>query len=140
MSTQNAIITTHNLDFEGAESPYAKLLNDDHKLFRIGTCGGQYGYTSDSFYIISVINKEPNNGHLNDVFEWFEYSCKTSGRNLLVLECMNEDFYQHLLTKRGFLPLDKDKKNCIKVFNKAQYKKLLKRGNEIIMAGSLKCV
>lgn len=140
MSSQSEITTTHNLDFESAESPYEVFFKDGHKLFRIGTCEGQYGSTKDSYYILSVKNNTPHNGHLDDVFEWFENSCKRDGRNLLVLECMNPKFYLHLISKRDFIPLDADGTNCIKVFNKSLYKKLLKRGNEIIMAGSLKCV
>ncbi len=129
----NAITTTHNLNFEASESFLGRL-------FRVGTCEGQWGGTADSLYILSVINNEPNNGHLNDVFEWFEYSCKQHHLNLLVLECFNSDFYDHLITKRGFVKLDEGRKNVIKVFNKKSYRKLLKNGNAIIMAGSLNCI
>lgn len=135
----NAITTTHNLDFEVAESPY-NIFNDGHKLFRIGTCEGQWGSTPDSYYILSVKNNIKNNGHLDDVFEWFEYSCKRDNRNLLVLECLNHRFYSHLLTKRGFVSLDSEKENCIKVFNVELYNQLKKYGNQIIKAGSLRCL
>lgn len=132
----NAVITQNRLDFECANSPYS----EGHKMFRIGTCDGQWGCTSDSYFILSVINKEAGNGHLNDVFEWFEYSCKRDNKNLLVLECMNNDFYNHLLNKRGFVSLDTTKENCIKVFNKKSYKKLLRKGNEILKRGPLTCI
>jgi hypothetical protein len=131
--------STHNLLFEAAESPYA-ILDSDHQMFRIGTCEGQWGYTTDSYYILSVTNKEQGNGHLDDVFEWFENSAKRDGRNLLVLECLNNKFYQHLLNKRGFKPLDKEQNNCIKIFNKKQYNKLLRDGNEILIKGTLNCI
>lgn len=137
--SSNAIITTHKLDFEVAESPY-DVFKDGHKMFRIGTCEGQWGCTKDSFYILSVKNSVPNNGHLDDVFEWFEYSCKRDGRNLLVLECMNSKFYQHMIYRRGFVALDEQRRNCIKIFNTTFYNELLKRGNGIIQAGSLQCV
>lgn len=124
--------TTHNLSFEVAESKYGTL-------YRIGTCEGQWGSTSDSYYILSVINNEPGNGHLDDVFDWFENSCKRDGKNLLILECLNEEFYKHLLSKRGFIALDANKENCIKVFNKKSYRRLLRKGNEMLSAPSMKC-
>lgn len=130
----NAITTEHKLDFECAESPYS----NSHKMFRIGTCEGQWGNTKDSYFILSVLNTKPNNGHLNDVFEWFEYSAKRDGKNLLVLECMNERFYKHLIEDRGFIPLDNNNENCIKVFNQKEYERLLKYGNELLDK-NLKC-
>lgn len=133
-----AFQTTHKLGFEAADSPY-DIFGDGHKMFRIGTCEGQWGSTDDSYFIISVINSEPGNGHLDDVFEWFEYSCLRDGKNLLVLACFNNGFYRHLLSKRGFKPLDKKEDNCIKIFNERSYRKLLKKGNTILKAGSLVC-
>ncbi len=139
----NAVVTTHKLDFEVSDSPYVKCFPDwaklDHKLFRVGTCDGQWTSTEDSFVIISIANRKPGNGHLNDVFEWFEWSCRTAGKNLLVVELLNDSFYRHLIKKRGFVPLDKEKMNCIKIFNKKKYRHLLKKGNEIIIPGILKC-
>ncbi|MEK6884973.1 MAG: hypothetical protein AABY22_35405 [Nanoarchaeota archaeon] len=110
---ENSFITTHNLDFEAPESPYSFLFGDETKLFRIGTCTGQWGCNKNGYYILSVINDEPGNGHLNDVFEWFEFSSKRDNKNLLVLECMNNRFYNHLISKRGFNPIDKN--NVIKI-------------------------
>jgi hypothetical protein len=128
----NAIKTTHNLDFESA--PYATGIF----RFRIGTCSGQWGSCKDCYYIMSVFNEEPGNGHLEDVFEWFEYSCERDHRNLLVLYFLNDDFYDHLIEKRSFIPLDKKGENVIKIFNKKAYKKLLKKGNDLLEAGTLK--
>lgn len=136
---QNAIETTHKLDFLTAQNDFS-LFRGDGNLFKVGTCRGQWGNTNDSYYILSVINEVKGNGHLDDVFEWFEYSCKRDGKNLLILECFNKRFYEHLITKRGFIPLDKDKCNCVKIFNPKQYKKLLKYGNEIIRPGTLACI
>ncbi len=132
---KNDLITTHNLDFESAEHDSSLFL-----LFRIGTCVGQWGSTDDSYYIVSVINHEPGNGHLEDVFEWFEFSCKRDNKNLLVLECMNEGFYLNLVSKRGFIPLDAAGNNVIKVFNQQLYEQLKLHGNEIIMPGTLQCI
>lgn len=132
----NAIETTHKLDFECARSPYS----NSHMMYRIGTVTGQWGYTADSYFIISFLNQNPGNGHLNDVFEWFEYSAKRDNKNLLILECMNERFYKHLISKRNFVKLDKTNKNCIKVFNRHLFRKLLRNGNTIIKKGSLTCI
>jgi len=123
------LITSHQLPFQvGKEKWFG------HSVYRIGTCHGQWGDTWDSFYILSVMNDEPGNGHLQDVFEWFEFSCKKYGKNLLVLACWNKEFYQHLLVKRGFIALDKMGDNCIKIFNRPAYKKLLKQGNHLMRA------
>jgi hypothetical protein len=144
MSTP-AIITTHKLAFEVAPSPYASMelwgkAQMTEQLFRVGTCTGQWGSLKDSFYILSVVNSTPGNGHLQDVFEWFENSCKIYKRNLLVLEIMTPRFYEHLLGKRGFIELDEGKKNVVKIFNQDLYDKLLLNGNEILKKGSLRCV
>ncbi len=137
----NDFITTHTLDFEMADSPYNVIgYNDGHKMFRVGTCEGQWGVLNDSYYILAIINSVKGNGHFNDVLQWFEYSCKMDDKNLLILECMNKNFYSHLISKRGFIALDKNNENCIKVFNRAKYKWLKKEGNEILMKGSLKCI
>ena len=133
---ENVIQTKHKLDFGVAPSPY----DNEHMKFRVGTCEGLCGSTQDSYFILAITNKEQGNGHLDDVFEWFEYSAKRDGKNLMVLECMNERFYKHLLAKRDFIPLDAKGENCIKVFNRKQYKRLLKNGNELLMKGTLKCV
>lgn len=64
---------------------------------------------------ISVINSQPGNGHLDDVFQWFESSCKRDKKALIVMELMNERFKKHLLEKRGFSDMGKD--NVIKIIN-----------------------
>lgn len=125
--------STNNLGFEVAHHPL-------YMAYRIGTCHGQWGVVNKCYYILSVINNSPGNGHLNDVFEWFEFACKRDNYNLMVLEIVNSQFYLHLITKKGFIPLDADGINVIKVFNKPAYEDLLKNGNEIIQAGTLKCL
>jgi len=89
--------TIHHLPFE-----VANWITPDFLLFQIGTCNGQWRYTGKSYDILSIKNSEPGNGHLNDVFEWFEYSCKRDHKNLVVLELFNEQFKIHLIKKRGF--------------------------------------
>lgn len=91
--------STHELDFEVADW-YA---DPEMKLYRIGTCEGLWMSTPESYCIISVISSQPGNGHLDDVFEWFENSCKRDGKSLKVLELFNERFEHHLKNKRGFI-------------------------------------
>lgn len=129
----NAIITKNKLDFLVSDSPYVIVGQTfPHLLFKVGTCHGQWGCAKDSYFILSVMNSEIGNGHLDDVFQWFEYSAKRDGKNLIVLECINDRFYNHLLYKRGFEPLDNTQTNCIKIFNQKQYNWLLENGNEVI--------
>lgn len=124
--------TKHNLEFEARPGRFA------HMEYRVGTVTGQWGTTSDSYYVLSFLNHEPNNGHLDDVFEWFEFSCKRDENNLIILECFNERFYQHLLSKRDFKALDKGCTNAIKVFNTKAYKRMLRVGNKIIQPKTLR--
>src|ERR1044071_4356783 len=126
--------TTHKLAFEVANNLNPLLGN--HALYRIGTCTGQWGCTADSYWILSILNRSPGNGHLQDVFEWFENSCKRDNKNLLVLSIFSKRFYEHLILKRGFIPLDEDGENVIKVFNRKAYRMLKKKGNEILQAGT----
>lgn len=61
------------------------------------------------------MNKEPGNGHLTDVFEWFEYSCKQDKKILLVREFFNDEFYKHCIEKRGFVQVP-NTKDLMKTF------------------------
>lgn len=106
----NAITTTHNLDFE-----VAPWVTPEFTRFRIGTCDGLWAKEDRGYAILSVVNDQPGNGHLDDVFEWFEFAAKRDNTDLLVLEIMNESFKKHLTTKRGFVPIDND--NLIKKFS-----------------------
>ncbi|MCL2596250.1 MAG: hypothetical protein FWD66_01020 [Paludibacter sp.] len=117
---ENALTTTHNLDFETA-------LYFNYYRYRVGTCHGLWGVDKDYYYILAIKNEERHNGHLEDVFQWFEYSCKRDNYNLIILEIMNKDFYRHLIEKRGFVPLDKGGANVVKIFNKKAYRKLLEK-------------
>ena len=99
--------STHNLLFETAP-----FYTPDAIRFRVGTCTGIYSYESTKYIIIGITNHEQGNGHLDDVFEWFENSCKRDKKNLMVAEIMNRRFRKHLIEKRGFTALDED--NVIK--------------------------
>lgn len=114
--TGNAIITTHKLDFEVAPfKPFGIEMEANMKRFRVGTIDGLYSITSESINIIAITNSVKGNGHLNDVFEWFEFSCTNSKMNLMVLEIWNKKFMKHLIKKRGFR--QSNKLNVIKYFN-----------------------
>lgn len=133
MKPKNELITTHELDFLNAIHPV------HGNMFKIGTCEGVWGSTPDCYYILFVGNKKPGNGHLTDVFEWFEFSCKRDNRNLIMLECMNKNFYMHLITKRGFQQMDAACTNAIKVFNPLGFEYLKKNGNKMIQPITLTC-
>lgn len=99
--------STHNLPFE-----VAQYIMPDVLAYRVGTCTGIYSWDAKNYIIIGITNHEQNNGHLDDVFEWFENSCKRDKKNLMVAEIMNRRFMKHLIEKRGFTVLDED--NVIK--------------------------
>ena len=100
--------STHNLDFEVAD-----WYDPTFQRFRVGTCEGLWGDDGKSYIIVDITNNSPGNGHLNDVFEIFENSCKRDGKSLKVVEIMNAGFMQHLINKRDFkkIPGDNVEKN-----------------------------
>ncbi len=57
----------------------------------------------DSYDILSIRNRCKHNGHLEDVFEWFEKSCRRDKKVFRVLEVWNKRFKRHLIEKRGFM-------------------------------------
>lgn len=107
----NEVTTTHKLDFLSTPFEY----DETFTKFKVGTCHGLYGSTTDFYSIIAIINENPGNGHFTDVLEWFEHSCRRDKKSLRVVEIWNESLYVHLLKKRGFKPIDK--LNVVKRFN-----------------------
>jgi len=103
-------ISSHGLDFEVAPGRF------EWSQFRVGTCKGMWRSTDTSYDILAILNEEKGNGHLEDVFEWFENSCKRDNKDLKVLEVWNKDFKKHLIDKRGFIDIGGD--NVIKKFRK----------------------
>ena len=95
--------SSHGLDFEVADWIMGPFIQ-----FRIGTCHGLWGVTGESYDILAIDNKEKGNGHLEDVFEWFENSCRRDNRDLKVLEVWNKAFKKHLIEKRGFIDIGGD--------------------------------
>lgn len=103
------LTTTHKLQFEVAPPPFG-----DFMLFRVGSCHGQWRSTPTTYDILSIINNDKHNGHLDDVFEWFEFCAKRDNLNLRVLQTWNKRFRNHLINKRGFKVIDS--LNLIKTF------------------------
>lgn len=99
---KNAVQTKHNLDFEACEWQCMGVIDSDFQKFRIGTCEGLWKATDESYEILAITNNQPGNGHLDDVLQWFEHSCKRDGKSLKILECWNKAFKMHLIRKRGF--------------------------------------
>lgn len=102
----NAIRTIHNLPFEASDYFQHYGIDDGYgwKGFRIGTCEGLWTEKGRCYRILALMNKDPHNGHLDDVFQWFMYSCKRDGFPLVVHEVMNKAMGRILL-KRDFLPV-----------------------------------
>lgn len=107
----NAIQTKHNLDFEARQWHRDKRVME----FKVGTCHGLYNFQGGRMVIISIVNDSPGNGHLEDVFEWFEFAAKAQGVDLMIAEFMNDRFKKHCIEKRGYKPLGSE--NVIKKFS-----------------------
>ena len=93
--------STNNLSFG-----VAPFYDPSITKFEVGTCKGIYTCESTRYVIIAVTNDERGNGHLQDVFDWFENSCKRDKKDLMVAELMNERFKKHLIEKRGFVAIE----------------------------------
>lgn len=103
----NHIETKHNLDFFSA--PYPNLFEDETWIqYKVGTVTGLWNVDVDNYIILSFVNSEAGNGHLQDVFQWFENSCKRDNKNLVIKEIVNERFYNHLINKRGFVTTEEE--------------------------------
>jgi hypothetical protein len=94
----NAIETTHKLDFEACPWP----ISPDQTAYRIGTCHGIYYFSDEGINLIVIHNDNPGNGHLEDVFEWFEYACRAQGCDLYIRSFFNKRFKKHCIEERGF--------------------------------------
>lgn len=106
--------SSHKLDFLSChwDNPFNI---DGWQAFKVGTVHGTWNSTENSYDILAIINDEPGNGHLNDVLEWFENSCKRDGKSLRILALWNKKFAHHLVTKRSFAYEQDD--NVIKRFS-----------------------
>lgn len=100
---KNAVTTTHKLDFEVADwYGHEKI-----KVFRVGSCHGQWFWLEVKGFgqclcLLSVMNEFPGNGHLEDVFQWFENSAKRAKVPFMMMDFENQAFKKHCIEKRGF--------------------------------------
>jgi hypothetical protein len=94
-------VSSHKLIFEVAPWKHDKHI----QLYRVGTCNGQWFVSDLAYHILSVENSCPGNGHLDDVFEWFEQSCKRDRMPLMIMDFFNQRFKEHCINKRGFIPI-----------------------------------
>jgi len=108
---KSAIKTKHKLAF------YSRPWRDHPFIeeFKIGTCNGQWQYGITGLEIISIINNVPGNGHLEDVFQWFEYAAARDKKPLIIREFFNDRFKTHSISKRLFRPI-KGTDNVVKHF------------------------
>ena len=97
--------STHNLAFKIAKYPIQLVSNVEWIAFKIGTCEGLFCFNGVCYQILAINNKEMNNGHFQDVLDWFENSCKRDKVSLQFLQIMNKRFKKHLVEKRGFVLL-----------------------------------
>jgi hypothetical protein len=104
----------HKLNFEVADCTFNIDPKIDWKMFRVGTCEGMWSSNDTSYDILAISNDVKGNGNLNDVFQWFEYSCRRDNRALRILEVWNADFKNHLINKLQFEDIGGD--NLIKYF------------------------
>lgn len=93
--------STHGLGFKGAPQIVSGEQTGLTK-FEVGTCRGLYKITDIAVEIHAVINDEPGNGHMDDVFEWFEGIAK-HGKVPLVVLGASPEFKIELSQKRDFL-------------------------------------
>lgn len=98
------------MPFETREWYLSKEFNE----FRIGTCEGLWRSKDKYYEILSVVNNDPGNGHLEDVLDWFENSCRRDKYHLKILDIMNEKFKKHLIEKRNFIDIGND--NVLKIY------------------------
>ena len=102
--SNNVLITTHKLNFESRQW-FVVLDGLYWHEYRIGTVHGLWRSTDTTYDILAFENTKPGNGHLDDVFQWFENSCKRDKKSLKIMEMMNETFKTHLMVKRGFVEI-----------------------------------
>lgn len=101
--------STHKLSFEVAD-----WITDDYKQFRIGTMEGLWVSTKETYDILALKNNSKGNGHFQDVFDWFENSCRRDKKDLRILEVDNKRLRKHLVNKRGFKCVDNVNNNYLK--------------------------
>jgi hypothetical protein len=74
---------------------------DGWRNFRVGTCTGLWRDAEGAYEILSIINRNPGNKHVEAVFWHFYQSCKRDKRNFIIREVMNPGLAAKLI-KLGF--------------------------------------
>lgn len=103
--------STHKLEFL-----VAPWITEDFTRFKIGTVNGIWTSTKNTYDILGIDNDCPGNGHFDDVFEWFENSCKRDKKDFRILEVWNKRLRKHLTEKRGFVLESKKGPSYIKKY------------------------
>jgi len=116
------IITTHSLPYEQRHcEPWELNRFPDHSGFRIGTVDGIFRFIATDAIMVSVVNNsDPGNGHIEDFYEWFEYSAVLNGCDLIIAAVLNKRFLGHLLRKRGFTLLQGPGNTVVKRLKKLE--------------------
>jgi hypothetical protein len=70
--------------------------------FICGTVDGIFTVEKERVVMIGIGNMQPGNGHITDVFQWFERACRELKKNFWIVEIINEGFYRHLVEKHCF--------------------------------------
>lgn len=97
--------TSHGLGF--FSMPYKRpWVQSEWHSFKIGTVYGLYQFQEKQFRILAIKNDNKNNGHLEDMLEWFYCSCIRYGTPLVIMDVINPRFEKHLKTKRGFMKIE----------------------------------
>lgn len=109
--------STHNLHFMCAPHDFQIIDPGDVPWvkFKIGTCEGLWRAKNKNYEILAIKNHEPGNGHFQDMFDWFENSCKRDKHSLVVIQVDNKRLKKHLLEKRGFIEHEKEYNSVIKI-------------------------
>lgn len=95
------MISTHKLDFELRPYNQQMIKNKTYLEFRIGCIEGLYTCHNKCYEILALKSSNKGSGHMIDVLEWFEASCKRDKCSLKICEIMNKRLYEYLV-KKGF--------------------------------------
>lgn len=97
--------STNNQNFEIA--PYWGILNEIVKSnekyisFKVGNIKGAFRALDSQYQILAVFSNRPGSGHMKDVLEWFENSCKRDNYDLVINDVVNPRLVGYL-HRNGF--------------------------------------
>lgn len=70
--------------------------------FICGTVDGIFTVERDRIVMIGIGNMDPGNGHVVDVFQWFDRAAKELKKDFWVVEIINAGFHRCLVERHGF--------------------------------------